>query len=125
MYFAPFAVLLNRGDRNDVEPDISVICGKSKLTDRGCDGAPDWIIEIVSPESQCMDYMTKLFKYRTIGVRGYWIADQQKGRIMAYDFVNDTMTEYTVRDIAKVGLYEELEIDFTKLDISTRLEAKI
>ena len=45
----PFAVFLNADDKNYVEPDISVICGTSKLNDKGCMGAPDWIIEIVSP----------------------------------------------------------------------------
>ena len=48
VYAAPFAVFLNEDDRNYVEPDISVICDKNKLTDKGCNGAPDWIIEIVS-----------------------------------------------------------------------------
>ena len=48
-YIAPFAVFLNENDKNYVEPDISVICDPNKLTDRGCNGAPDWIIEIVSP----------------------------------------------------------------------------
>ena len=43
-YIAPFAVFLNADDKNYVEPDISVICDKSKLTDKGCNGAPDWII---------------------------------------------------------------------------------
>ena len=51
-YIAPFAVFLNEDDRNYVEPDISVICDTSKLNDKGCTGAPDWIIEIVSPGSQ-------------------------------------------------------------------------
>ena len=59
---APFAVFLNEDNRNYVEPDISVICDKNKLTDKGCNGAPDWIIEVVSPGSQRMDCMIKLFK---------------------------------------------------------------
>src|SRR5699024_5424882 len=46
---APFAVFLNADDRNYVEPDISVICDSAKLTDKGCAGAPDWIIEFGSP----------------------------------------------------------------------------
>lgn len=49
---APFAVFLNENDTNYVEPDISVICDSNKLTDKGCHGAPDWIIEIVSPGSR-------------------------------------------------------------------------
>ena len=72
---APFAVFLNADDKNYVEPDISVICDSDKLNDKGCVGAPDWIIEIVSPSSKRMDYFTKLFKYRTAGVKEYWIVD--------------------------------------------------
>ena len=53
---APFAVFLNENETNYVEPDISVICDTSKLDDKGCHGAPDWIIEIVSPSSKQMDY---------------------------------------------------------------------
>ena len=53
---APFAVFLNQDDHNYVEPDISVICDPNRINDRGCNGAPDFIIEIVSPSSQRMDY---------------------------------------------------------------------
>lgn len=73
VYPAPFAVFLNADDKNYVEPDISVICDKSKLTEKGCNGAPDLIMEVVSPSTQQMDYGIKLFKYRTAGVREYWI----------------------------------------------------
>ena len=73
VYAAPFAVFLNDDDINYVEPDLSVICDLSKLDDKGCHGAPDWVIEIVSSGSRSRDYMTKLFKYRTAGVREYWI----------------------------------------------------
>ena len=59
---APFAVFLNGDDTNYVEPDISVICDKDKLTEKGCNGSPDWVIEVVSPSSKVMDYFTKLFK---------------------------------------------------------------
>ena len=86
VYPAPFAVFLNEDDRNYVEPDISVICDPSKVDNRGYQGAPDFIIEIVSPSSQRMDYLTKLFKYRTAGVREYWIVDPEKNRITVYNF---------------------------------------
>ena len=56
VFLAPFTVFLYEDDRNYVEPDISVICEKSKLEDKGCNGAPDWIIEIVSMGSRKMDY---------------------------------------------------------------------
>lgn len=67
-----------------VEPDISVICDPSKITDKGCNGAPDFIIEIVSPSSQRMDYLTKLFKYRTAGVREYWIVNPLKQTVQVF-----------------------------------------
>ena len=60
IYPAPFAVDLNADDQTYVEPDISVICDSEKLTDHGCSGAPDLIIEIVSPDSRKMDYGKKV-----------------------------------------------------------------
>lgn len=117
VYPAPFAVFLNRDDKNYVEPDISVICDKNKLNDRGCCGAPDWIIEIVSPSSKRMDYLTKLFKYRTAGVREYWIIDTDKNRVMIYYFESETVEEYTLKDIVRVNIYDDLNIDFSSLDI--------
>ena len=57
---SPFAVFLNKDDFTYVEPDISVVCDKNKLDQKGCHGAPDWVIEIVSPGSRHMDYFTKL-----------------------------------------------------------------
>lgn len=115
-YFSPFAVFLNEDNRNYIEPDISVICDKNKLTDRGCSGAPDWIIEIVSPGSQRTDYMIKLFKYRTAGVREYWIVDHKKNRVLVYNFQNDTMGDYSLNDVVKAGIYEDLEIDFSEIE---------
>lgn len=114
-YFAPFAVFLNEDDKNYVEPDISVICDKHKLTEKGCCGAPDWIIEIVSPSSRQMDYFTKLFKYRTAGVREYWIVDQEKDRITVYDFESEVTGDYTFSDSVKAGIYDDLTIDFSKI----------
>lgn len=107
---APFAVFLNEDDINYVEPDISVICDQSKLTDKGCNGAPDWIIEIVSPSSKRMDYLIKLFKYRNAGVKEYWIVDPDKNRITAYNFVHDTIEEYAFGDDVPVGIYEDFSI---------------
>ena len=87
VYHAPFAVLLNDDDSVYIEPDISVICDRNKLSDRGCEGAPDWIIEIVSPGSRRMDYMIKLFKYRTAGVREYWVIDKTLQKVTVFDFL--------------------------------------
>ena len=86
IYPAPFAVQLREDRKTIVEPDISVICDSSKLTDKGCTGAPDWIIEIISPSSTRMDYSVKLFKYRTAGVREYWIVNPMKKAVQTYVF---------------------------------------
>lgn len=112
---APFAVFLNENDKTYVEPDISVICDKNKLTDKGCNGAPDWIIEVVSPGSKRIDYSIKLFKYRSSGVREYWIIDTDKDRVMTYCFEPDTLEEYTFEDKIKVNIFEDLEIDLSTI----------
>lgn len=117
VYIAPFAVFLNENDTNYVEPDISVICDKNKLTDKGCTGAPDWIIEIVSPGSRRMDYSIKLFKYRSAGVREYWIVDPAKNRIMIWNFETDNTDDFTFSDQVKAGIYSDLVIDFSQIQL--------
>lgn len=72
---APFAVFLSKDGQNYMEPDLSVICSLDKPDEKGCHGAPDWIIEIVSPSTERMDYGIKLFKYRSAGVREYRIVN--------------------------------------------------
>ena len=62
-----------------------------------------------------MDYYTKLFKYRTAGVREYWIVDPEKQRIIVYDLEHDDVEEYTFEDKIKVRIYDELWIDFKNL----------
>lgn len=114
---SPFAVFLNKNDKTYVEPDLSIICDKNKLDDKGCNGAPDWIIEIVSPGSRRIDYSIKLFKYRSAGVREYWIVDPDKNRIMVWNFELEDTTEYNFSDSVKAGIYEDLSIDFSELDI--------
>lgn len=110
VYAAPFAVFLGEDDINYVEPDISVICEQSKLDEKGCHGAPDWIIEIVSPGSKPMDYFTKLFKYRTAGVREYWIVDPVKEQVIVYRFEKETMEEYSFGEDVPAGIYEGFSI---------------
>ena len=114
VYIAPYALFLNK---NYDEPDISVICDRNKLNDKGCVGAPDWIIEIVSPGSRRMDYFTKLFKYRTAGVREYWLVDPDKNRILVYNFESEDTGDYSFTDSVPSGIYSDFRIDFGKLDI--------
>lgn len=107
---APFAVFLNEDNTTYVEPDISVICDPHKITDKGCHGAPDWVIEIVSPSSKTMDYFMKLFKYQAAGVREYWIVDPDKQRVTVYFFEKEGMEEYSFGDDIPVGIYEGFSI---------------
>ncbi len=103
---APFAVFLNDDDINYVEPDISVICDPSRLDEKGCHGAPDWVVEIVSQSSKPRDYMTKLFKYRAAGVREYWIVDPEKQMVTVYGFEKDMVEQYDFGEDVPVGIYE-------------------
>lgn len=116
VYPAPFAVFLNEDDLNYVEPDISVICDKSKLNDKGCNGAPDWIIEIVSPSTSHIDYGIKLFKYRSAGVREYWIVNPYKKTVMVYDLEkNEQSNQYDFDDIIYSCIYKDLKINIASL----------
>ena len=114
VYPAPFAVFLNEDDKNYVEPDISVICDKNKLTDKGCCGSPDWVIEVASPSSQRMDYLTKLFKYRTAGVREYWIVNPMKQTVQVYSFEEqEDSAQYAFREKIPVKIFRDLEISIS------------
>ena len=120
VYPAPFAVkLFSEDDRNVVEPDVSVICDPNNLTDRGCTGAPDWIVEIVSPSNSSHDYVRKLNLYMDAGVREYWIVDPIKKTVFVYH-LEETKFEaaaYTFQDKIKVNIYDDLWIDFTELGL--------
>lgn len=115
---APFAVYLDKDDKTYLEPDISVICDISKIEKKGCMGNPDWVIEIVSPSSKRLDYYIKMFKYRTANVHEYWIVDPLKKRITVHNFKTDDIEIYTFKDKVKTSIYEDLEIDFSIMDIT-------
>lgn len=107
---APFAVFLNEDDQTYVEPDISVICDPSKLDEKGCHGAPDWVIEIASPASRSMDYFKKLIKYREAGVREYWVVDSYRRSVTVYRFGEEEMAEYAFGEEVPAGIYEGFSI---------------
>ena len=116
VYTAPFAVNLNADDKVWVEPDISVICDKDKLSDRGCEGAPDWIIEIVSPSNPKNDYTIKLFKYRTAGVREYWIINPMKKVVQTYTFEGEEDANmYSFDDEIPVYIFDGLTVKISDL----------
>lgn len=116
VYSAPFAVNLNADDKIYVEPDISVICAPEKLTDRGCNGAPDFIIEIVSPSSRKMDYGEKMVLYQNAGVREYWIVDPAKQRTTVYHYEEDIAPViFAFNQPIVVGIYKDLSITIESL----------
>lgn len=81
VFFAPFDVRLlvdNKQDEeiyNVVQPDLSIVCDQEKLDDKGCNGAPDMIIEILSPASVKLDRWKKYQLYEKAGVKEYWLVD--------------------------------------------------
>lgn len=107
---APFSVFLNNDDKNYVEPDILIVCDPSKLDEKGCHGAPDWIIEIISSGNKAMDYFKKLFKYQETGVREYWIVDPMKELVMVYRYEKEEMEQYLFGEDVPVGIFEGFSI---------------
>lgn len=101
-------------------PDLSVICDRCKLDERGCMGAPDWIIEIVSPADAVHDYVDKLFFYYNAGVREYWIVNPQSAAVLVYLLEPEhfDVRTYALGDTVKVGIFEDLFIDFANFDLN-------
>jgi len=127
VYAAPFDVILKNDDedvtnsKNIVQPDISVICDKSKLTDKGCTGSPDMIVEIVSPFNPRNDYIKKLSLYEEFKVKEYWIVNPMEKNILVYTLTHDgygAPKMYTFNDKIKVNIYDNLEIDFKSLNLN-------
>ena len=112
VYPAPFAVYIKKDNRNYVEPDILVICDEDRLDEKGCHGAPDWAVEIVSPTSIRMDYERKVKLYREAGVREYWIVDPGERTVEVYLFAENEEKKYTFEEMVPVGIYEDFAIDF-------------
>ena len=92
VFTAPFDVRLplppekQTDDKVDtvVQPDLSIICDPSKIDERGCNGAPDWIIEILSQSTSQIDLTDKYEIYQHAGVREYWIVHPHEGTIFPY-----------------------------------------
>lgn len=116
LYYGRFGVFLD--DYNMMEPDISVIQDKAKLSDRGCEEPPDWIIEIVMPDDPQHDYVIKLEKYYATGVKEYWIVDGTTQKVTVYCFEQNIYAEsHTFKEQVKSYLYEDFVMDFSAMDI--------
>ena len=111
VYAAPFAVYLHNDDKTYVEPDVLVVCDTEKLDEKGCHGAPDFVVEIVSPSSHKMDEVLKLEEYRKAGVQEYWIVDAEKQLVRVYRFENgESMQEYSFEEEIPVGIFEDMKV---------------
>lgn len=84
--------------------------------DRGCEGAPDMVVEVVSPSNPEMDYVSKLNLYREAGVREYWICDPQRERTLAYSFGSEAiMALYALEESVPSSTFPGLSIDFSAI----------
>ena len=102
-----------------VEPDITIVCDPAKLDDLGCKGAPDMVIEILSPSTQRHDRLVKLGLYQRAGVREYWIVnpDDQTVQVMLLDGggVLQLHEVYDRQAVAKVNVLDGCFIELSKV----------
>lgn len=124
VYVAPFDVRLPEIDEADeeietvVQPDIVVVCDKNKLDDRGCRGAPDMIIEILSPYTAKKDLVTKYHLYERYRIKQYWIFDPATEEVVIFKLRDDKYgepKEYKKEDKIRVDLFKDLEIDLSTI----------
>jgi len=125
VYAAPFAVRLFEKDEDRpedvdtmVEPDISVVCDPGKIDKRGCKGAPDMVVEILSPSTQRHDRFTKFSLYQRAGVREYWIVDPDSRVVQSFVLEDGrySVKEFgTAEDKMRVTVLEDCVIDLSEV----------
>ena len=121
VYPAPFDVRLfykeNEGDDTVVQPDITVICDEKKRGYEGCRGAPDLIIEILSPSNTAIEMERKLKLYQDAGVREYWIVDPENMGLTVYRFELGAVLLFTYKKdaAAPVGIFPDLKISLEQV----------
>lgn len=127
VFSAPFDVRLNADAEDDtvVQPDIAIVCDPKKIEANGCKGAPDMVVEILSPATARMDQLIKFNKYREAGVLEYWIVNPetklvQVNRLMHGSYVNQA---YGDTDTVPVSVLEDCKIDLAKVFAPQRPEA--
>ena len=120
IYPAPFDVRLPEGDEADddietvVQPDLVVVCDRDKLDEKGCKGAPDLVIEILSPSTAAKDLHEKFTLYERAGVKEYWIVHPQDRTVMVFKREGERFGRaamYAGEDRINVPLLGELVID--------------
>ena len=116
IFSAPFDVKLSDSPLIIVQPDIMVVCDKNKLDEKRCNGAPDFIIEIVSPANPSDDYIRKLYYYKNYEVREYWIVDPRRKVITVNYFENNIVSvQYPFDSVIKVNIFDDLLINFSDI----------
>ncbi len=113
-FTAPLDVRLDSDDRTVVQPDVFILCDPSKLKNGWIHGAPDFVLEVLSPSTRKKDMYLKLAKYENAGVREYWMIDLKTERVLVYFFEDDSKCPviYGLEDRIPVNIYSgELEID--------------
>ena len=124
VFIAPFDVRLPKGDLTDdqtytvVQPDMCVVCDRNKLDDKGCVGAPDLIIEVISPSSTSRDTQTKFKLYEESGVNEYWMVFTSDKYVQVFyldkgKYVLDRF--YTMADTLQAKTIEGLNINLSKV----------
>ena len=105
--------------QNVFQPDVFVVCNKNKMTQRGINGAPDFVVEIVSPSNSEHDYIDKLHAYMKHGVKEYWIVNPMTKKIFVYikEKKEVNICQYTFSDTIKVSIFNDFSIDFKELQI--------
>lgn len=116
VFHAPFDVKLNDNPLTIVQPDLMIICDRDKLDGKRCDGAPDFIIEIASPNNASDDYIRKSFYYKNSGVREYWIVDPRRKIVTVNYFEGDNVNvQYSFDSTIKVNVCDDLFINFSDI----------
>lgn len=118
VFVAPFDVRLTiksaKKDTTVVQPDICIICDESKLDDQGCNGAPDLIVEILSPKNSKHDVDTKFKIYQESGVKEYWIIEPEERIVLVYSLQNKIyigLKPFSEGEIIESPLFPEMKIE--------------
>lgn len=115
---APFDVMISDSPLTIVQPDLMIVCDKNKLDGKRCNGAPDFIIEIVSPSSASDDYVRKPYYYKNAGVREYWIVDPRRKTVTVNYFEGNTFQiQYDFDATIKINIYDDLYINFAEISM--------
>lgn len=118
-FIAPVDVQLDCDNKTMIQPDVGIICDTSKIKKFGICGAPDFLVEIVSPSTRKRDYALKLSKYMEAGVREYWILDFMQEKVLVYFFESDVYPViYGFDKPVPVNIYNgNLQIDFSNIAV--------